>query len=194
MGRAQFDQSPVAPKFRFRVAAEQGDIPIRLKIEINTRETDAQDSPLVLPLQVENPWFSGETLIPTFSREEMLATKLRALLQRDKARDLFDLDHALRTFDNLNVGRTLEIFGAYMELSGQVITRAQAQQRMLAKLVNRRFLIDIRPLLSADQAEQIDEQFAADAFRHVFTRLIDHFPGEPWARAGEMKERFGLGW
>lgn len=31
LGRAQFDQSPVAPKFRFRVDAEDGsDVPIRL--------------------------------------------------------------------------------------------------------------------------------------------------------------------
>ena len=36
LGRAQFEQSPVAPKFRFRVEAEDGSgVPIRLKIEIN---------------------------------------------------------------------------------------------------------------------------------------------------------------
>ncbi|MBZ9905272.1 nucleotidyl transferase AbiEii/AbiGii toxin family protein [Mesorhizobium sp. BR115XR7A] len=47
---------------------------------------------------VENPWFTGKTNVPTFSREEMLATQLRALLQRDKGRDLYDLAHALGTF------------------------------------------------------------------------------------------------
>ena len=36
LGRARFDQSPVAPKFRFRVDAEDGGgVPIRLKVEIN---------------------------------------------------------------------------------------------------------------------------------------------------------------
>ena len=83
--RAKFDQSPVAPKLRFRVEAEDpSGVPIRLKIEINTREIHAFDAATALPLQVANPWFSGGATIPTFSREEMLATKLRALLQRDK--------------------------------------------------------------------------------------------------------------
>ena len=92
LGRARFDQSPVAPKFRFRVGAEDGSgVPIRLKVEINTRETRAFDGPASLPLKIDNPWFSGEAAISTFSREEMLATKLRALLQRDQGRDLYDL-------------------------------------------------------------------------------------------------------
>jgi len=76
LGRANFDQSPVAPKFRFRVEAEDGSgVPIRLKVEINTREIEAFDPPQTLALRVDNPWFSGEAEIPTFSREEMLATK-----------------------------------------------------------------------------------------------------------------------
>ena len=111
LGRAQFDQSPVAPKFRFRVDAEDGSgVPIRLKIEINTREIEAFDAPAASPLQVANPWFSGDAAIPTYSREEMLATKLRALLQRDKGRDLYDLAHALEVFEGLDAGRTVEIF------------------------------------------------------------------------------------
>jgi len=111
LGQARFDQSPVAPKFRFRVEAEDGSgVPIRLKVEINTREIEAFDRLEFLPFNVENPWFSGETAIPTFSREEMLATKLRALLQRDKGRDLYDLAHALDVFDGLDVNGTVEMF------------------------------------------------------------------------------------
>lgn len=127
LGRAQFDQSPVAPKFRFRVDAEDGSgVPIRLKIEINTREIEAFDVPAALTLRVANPWFSGEASIPTYSREEMLATKLRALLQRDKGRDLYDLAHALEVFDGLDADRIVEMFGRYLDLSGQAISRAQA--------------------------------------------------------------------
>ena len=114
LGRAQFDQSPVAPKFRFRVEAEDaGGVPIRLKIEINTREIEAFDGSVALPLKVDNPWFSGEAAIPTFSREEMLATKLHALLQRDKGRDLYDLAHALEVFEDLDADRIVEMFGRY---------------------------------------------------------------------------------
>ena len=195
LGRARFDQSPVAPKFRFRVEAEDGSgVPIRLKIEINTREIQAFDVPASLPLKIENPWFSGEAAISTFSREEMLATKLRALLQRDKGRDLYDLAYALEVFEGLNVERIIKMLGRYLDLSGQAISRAQAQERMFAKLANPRLLLDMRPLLPAAQAEALTEETTADSFRRVFTILVDRLPGEPWGRTPAMKERFGISW
>ena len=193
LGRAQFEQSPVAPKFRFRVEAEDGSgVPIRLKIEINTREVEAFDAPPALPLEVANPWFSGEAAISTFSREEMLATKLRALLQRDRGRDLYDLAYALEVFETLDVDRIVEMFGQYLALSGQTISRAQAQERMFAKLANPRFLLDVRPLLPAARAETLTEASTAEAFRRVFVVLIDRLPGEPWGRTPAMKQRFGI--
>jgi predicted nucleotidyltransferase component of viral defense system len=193
LGRAQFDQSPVAPKFRFRVAAEDGsDVPIRLKVEINTREIEAYDPPHVIPLRVENPWFTGEAAIPTFSREEMLATKLRALLQRDKGRDLYDLSHALETFHDLDTARIATLFGRYLELSGQSISRAQAEERMFAKLANPRFLTDMKPLLPAAQAEGLTDISTRAAFVNVFDTVVASIAGDPWVRTEEMKERFGL--
>jgi len=195
LGRAQFDQSPVAPKFRFRVDAENGSgVPIGLKIEINTREIEAFDAPAALPLQVANPWFSGNAAIPTYSREEMLATKLRALLQRDKGRDLYDLAHALEVFEGLDAGRTVEMFGRYLDLAGQAISQAQAQECMFAKLANPRFLLDTRPLLPAAQVEALTGESTAESYRRVFTTLIDRLPGEPWGRTPAMKERFGIAW
>ena len=169
-------------------------IRFRLKIEINTRETEAFDAPTALPLKVVNPWFSGEAAVPTFSREEMLATILRTLLQRDKGRDLYDLAHALEVFEALQVERVVEMFGRYLDLSGQAITRAQAQERMFAKLANPRFLLDMRPLLPAAQVEALTEESTEEAFRRVFTELVDRVPGEPWARTPGMKGRFGVTW
>ena len=195
LGRARFDQSPVAPKFRFRVDAEDGSgVPIRLKVEINTREIRAFDGPVSLQLKIENPWFSGETPISTFSREEILAAKLRALLQRNQGRDLYDLAHALEVFENLDIARMVEMFGRYLDLSGQTISRAQAQERMFAKLANTRLLLDVRPLLPAAQAEALTEEATADWFRRVFTIFVERLPGEPWERTQAVKERFGIAW
>ena len=195
LGRARFDQSPVAPKFRFRVDAEDGSgVPIRLKVEINTREIRAFDDPASLPLKIDNPWFAGEAAISTFSREEMLATKLRALLQRDQGRDLYDLAHALDVFENLDVARAVEMFGRYLDLSGQTISRAQAQGRMFAKLANPRLLLDVRPLLPAAEAQALTEETTSVWFRSVFTMFVDRLPGEPWGRTPTMKERFGISW
>ncbi|MFS8037568.1 nucleotidyl transferase AbiEii/AbiGii toxin family protein [Xanthobacter sp. AM11] len=195
LGRAQFDQSAVAPKLRFRIEAEDGSgAPIRLKIEINTREIEAYDPLAALKFRVDNPWFTGEASIPTFSREEMLATKLRALLQRDKGRDLYDLAHTLRVFNGLAAERVAILLARYLERAGQSISRAQAQERMFAKLVNPRFLLDMRPLLPAGVAAQLDEADAARSFRDVFTSFVDRLPGEAWSRTPDMKERFDIDW
>ena len=65
---------------------------------------------------------------------------------------------------------------------------------MFAKLANPRFLLDLRPLLPAAQAETLTKETTADSFRHVFTMLIDRLPGEPWAGTQAMKECFGFSW
>jgi predicted nucleotidyltransferase component of viral defense system len=195
MGRARFDQSPVAPKLRFRTPAEDqsSSVPIRLKVEINTHETTAYDPPRMVPFAVANPWFTGTADIATFSKEEILATKLRALLQRDRGRDLVDLAHARATFEGLDAARVVTCFGQYLDASGQAISRAQAEERMFAKLANAGFLDDVRPLLAADEAERFDEEAGRSAFRAIFSDFIELIPGHAWARTEDMMaERFGM--
>ncbi len=86
------------------------------------------------------------------------------------------------------------MFGQYLALSGQTISRAQAQNRMFAKLANPRFLHDVRPLLPAARAETLTEETTAEVFRRVFMTLVDRLPGEPWGRTAAMKQRFGISW
>lgn len=114
LGKAEFEQSRVAPKLIFQAEAEDGGAPLRLRLEINTRETQAFDAPHEIAFGVDNPWFSGEAAIPTYSREEMAATKLRALLQLDKGRDLLDLSHALAVFEELNASRVAGLLHLYL--------------------------------------------------------------------------------
>ncbi|MCY4014539.1 MAG: nucleotidyl transferase AbiEii/AbiGii toxin family protein [Gammaproteobacteria bacterium] len=192
LGEARFAQSPVAPKLRFRAEPDDSGVPIRLKIEINTRDIQAFDQPVARRLEIANPWFNGQADIPTFSPEEMLATKLRALLQRNKGRDLYDLAYGLTTLESLDVDRIVELFSYYMESSGTSISRAQAQERMFAKLANPNLWLDVRPLLPADRA--VTATVAAQYFRRVFEELVDRLPGQPWARTPAMKARFGIEW
>lgn len=194
LGRARFGQSPMAPRLRFRTESDDRSVPIRLEVEINTREIGAFDSPLAKPFAVANPWFTGEAPIPTFTPEEMLATKLRALLQRDKGRDLLDLAHGLEVFECLDLNHVVELFGRYLQLSGGSISRAQAEERMFAKLAQRRLWQDVRPLLPAARAEAMTEAARAESFRRVFTDLVERLPGAPWARTTAMKARFGIEW
>jgi predicted nucleotidyltransferase component of viral defense system len=194
MGQPKFDQSPVAPKLRYDIEAEDktSPAPLRLKVEISTREREAYDMPQSLPFEVENPWFSGETDIPTFSNEELLATKVRALLQRKKGRDLIDLSNALETFGGLDPEKTVSLLGRYLSAADLAISRAQAEQRMFEKLDDPNFMADVRPLLSAEAREAFDDAAAEAAFSSVFDQIIRLFPGAAWARTPEMIERFHL--
>ncbi len=195
LGPARFEQSKVAPKIRFLVPAEDGgEHPIRLKLEINTRERTAYDPVVMAPFAVENPWFSGASTIPTFSNEEMLATKFRALLQRDKGRDLYDLAHGLVVFDGLDCGHVVNLFARYLADGGVQISRAQAEERMLAKFAKGNLLMDLRPLLSADSAERMTDDSTGHAVRAIFESLIGKMPGEPWAKTPDAKARLGIEW
>ena len=193
-GPAQFEASPVAPKLRFRMPAEDqtSPAPIRVKVEINTSETTAYDSPRVISFAVKNPWFTGAADIAAFSREETLATKLRGLLQRDKGRDLIDLDRARTVFPDLDAGRVVACFRQHLNASGQAISRAQAEERMFAKLENAHFLADVRPLLAADEAAKFDHAAARAAFQAVFVTFIKKIPGLPWAQTAQMAEQFDM--
>jgi predicted nucleotidyltransferase component of viral defense system len=166
--------------------------PIRLKIEINTRERKAYDGAKVRPFKVENPWFSGSADIPAFSNEELLATKLRALLQRKKGRDLIDLSHALEVFKTLDAQKTVDLFGRYLKAGDLSISRAQAEDRMFAKLKDRNFLADVPPFLAAEEAAKFDVAAANAAFTRVFNGFIRLIPGAPWALTPEMIKQFKL--
>ena len=192
LGNPRFDQSEVAPKFRFRTDAEDGSGLIRLKVEINTREREAYDPAVTFPFKVDNPWFSGATQIPTFSNEELLSTKLRALLQRNKGRDLVDLSHSLDIFEELDAKRLVELFGKYLDLSGQAISRAQAEQRMFEKLERPDFLADVKPLLTAEEAARFTDETGRQAFAAVFRDIVQVIPGEPWASTAEKIKEHDL--
>lgn len=193
LGQANFASSQVAPKLRFRVSAEDDpEAQIRLKVEINIAEIDAFDPPVSIPYAVENPWFTGNTTIASFSPEELLSTKLRALLQRDKGRDLFDLDHALDALPELNLDRVVELFVRYLDQQGQAISRAEAEQRMLAKFARPDLLGDIRALLTPDRANSLDAAAGRTAFLRVFTNVIALIPGDRWARTDELAETLGF--
>jgi predicted nucleotidyltransferase component of viral defense system len=83
----------------------------------------------------------------------MLATKMRALLQRNKGRDLYDLAHALEVFEGLDTNRVVECLALYLQKAGVRISRAEAEERMFAKLRQRGLLTDLRPLITEHHFE-----------------------------------------
>jgi hypothetical protein len=177
---------------RGRAEDKNSPVPIRVKVETATRERTAYLGAQTMRFGVNNPWFTGAADIATFSKEEILATKLRALLQRDKGRDLLDLAYATVEFEGLDYATVVECFGKYLKAAKQSISRAEAEQRMFAKLDDPSFLADVRPLLSADEAEKFDDDAANAAFSLVFTEFIKRIPGHAWADTPAMAEKYAM--
>ena len=171
LGKPRYRQSEGRVTFAYRFTSEDAPpVPLRLKVEINTREHFAVDGFVRLPFHVTSRWFEGACEIPSYNLNELLGTKLRALYQRRKGRDLFDLAVAL---DHLDVEpeRIIGIFAQYMKHGGHHVTREQFQNNLAAKLDDDTFGADIGPLLAGNYQWNLEAM--ADRVRGT---LIDELP------------------
>lgn len=89
-------------------------VPMRLKIEINSREHFSVFGYQRRRLELQSRWFTGAADVTTFQLDELLGTKLRALYQRKKGRDLFDLFTASRRA-TIDLARVVTCFTRYLE-------------------------------------------------------------------------------
>ncbi len=135
-------------------------IPLRLKVEINSREHFNLYGLIQTPFAVSSRWFEESCHINTYTLDELLGTKLRALYQRKKGRDLFDLALALKE-PSINPDHIIEAFLTYMAQGGQQITRARFEQNLEAKLLDPRFTADISPLLAPGFSWKLEADYAA---------------------------------
>jgi predicted nucleotidyltransferase component of viral defense system len=142
-------------------------IPMRLKIEINTREHFSIEGFKKRSFMVSSRWFEGREEITTFTLEELLATKVRALYQRRKGRDLFDLWLGLQEghADSLKI---VGIFKQYMAREGLTIEKTFYEKNLTKKMTHPGFISDIRPLVPADINYNIQEAYAL-----ILNRIIN---------------------
>jgi predicted nucleotidyltransferase component of viral defense system len=153
--------------------------PLRLKVEINTREHFSVFDHVRKKFKVTNPWFNGESELVTYSIEELLGTKLRALYQRKQGRDLFDLAVALEKIPKLNPKKVVRCFLRYMKHEGASISRAEFESNLLEKLADPVFTEDISPLLVLGAYPPPALQ-PMNAGQTVMDKLIALIPGQPW--------------
>ena len=179
LGKPTWKQSEARITFRYRFDSEDSpSIPLKLKVEINTREHFAVHGFREMPFGVNGRWFEGDCGIQTYSLDELLGTKLRALYQRKKGRDLFDLATALERGD-VEPQRVVDTFSEYVEREGHGVTRAQFEQNLAGKLEDPTFTGDIGPLLAAGFEWDVEE-----AAPVVQSKLIELLPGDPWKGGG----------
>ena len=159
----------------YRFASEDAPpLPLRLKIEIHSREHFSVLGLESRHFEVRSRWFSGAASVSTYTLDEMLGTKLRALYQRKKGRDIFDLwwasKHAAVNFD-----RVVRCFGEYLEAEGHRVSRAELEANLAGKLEDRRFTADLQPLLAPGVEWDLDS-----AARLIFDEIAPRLRGEPW--------------
>ncbi len=177
LGAPKWKQSEGRVTFYYRYTAEGlPAVPMKLKVEANTREHFAIYGLRKTPFRVESRWFEGACEIQTYELDELLGTKLRALYQRKYARDLFDLETALARLP-VDPQRTVAAFLEYMKHDGHHLTRAQYEQNLALKMRDRAFLADLSPLLAGGGPWD-----AAAAEARVSKELIALLPGDPWKR------------
>ncbi len=143
--RRELKEGRVNLVYRF-ASEEQPPMPLRLKIEINSREHFSELGHSTMAFDVTSRWWNGAATVTTFALEELLGTKLRALYQRKKGRDLFDLWHAIHN-GRAAPGQVLSCFHRYMRESGLRIRRADFERNLAEKLDDSNFLADIGRLL-----------------------------------------------
>ena len=141
---------------------------------------------------MENEWFSGEAKIKTFLVDEILSTKFRALLQCDKGRDVFDIGRALDEFDGMGPEAVVKGMTHYLDMSGDVIHRAAAEERLFAKLKTMTMRDDMRSLVPVSQRHLVTEEKGKKAIGSIFSCLVGHLPGKSWAKSPEMIKDLGL--
>jgi len=156
--------------------------PLRLKIEINTREHFTVLGFHRRSFAVANPWFTGTAEVTTYELDELLGTKLRALYQRRKGRDLFDL-WLCANREMLQPARVVSCFAEYMKREGHQISRAEFEQNLHDKQNDPAFLDDIKPLLAVSVRYE-----AAEAMALVQEVLIQRLPGDPWRGPGPARK------
>ncbi len=176
--RRSFKEGRVTLLYRF-ASEDAPPLPLRLKIEINSREHFSVLDLAHKRFGVRSRWFSGTARIPTYALDELLGTKLRALYQRKKGRDLFDLWWASRQV-KVDFDRVVCCFVEYLAAEGHGVSRAEFEANLAGKLQDPVFLADLQPLLAPGITWDLDV-----AAEWTFGEITPRLRGNPWKGISE---------
>ncbi|MFQ5525241.1 MAG: nucleotidyl transferase AbiEii/AbiGii toxin family protein [Thermoanaerobaculia bacterium] len=175
--KRSFKEGRITLVYRF-LSEDPVPLPLRLKVEINSREHFSVLGFESRELAVPSRWFSGSSRVSTYALDELLGTKLRALYQRKKGRDLFDLWWASQRA-GIDLERVVRCFSEYLGAEGLRVSRAELEANLARKLKDRRFVADLHPLLAP--GIEWDLEGAAE---WVSEDITPRLGGEPWKGAG----------
>lgn len=170
LGKPKWKQSEGRATLIYRYTSEDiPRVPMKLKVEINTREHFTVFGLRRERFEVRSPWFTGSADVPTYALDELLGTKLRALHQRKKGRDLFDLALALRT-GSISTDRIVTAFLRYIDADEVRVTREAFEDSLTRKMSDAVFAADMDNLLRLEGAWDIERDFTL-VLRELVARL-----------------------
>ena len=147
LGKPRRERNPGTITLLYRMESEISPVvPLKLKVEINSREHFDVFGIIEKRFEVKSSWFNGEAKVKTYTTEELLGTKLRALYQRRKGRDLFDLWVALG-MKSVQPAKIVETFRRYMKEGKTAVTKKEFKKNLEEKMGMDAFHNDLRPLL-----------------------------------------------
>ena len=147
LGTPNRDQSEGTVTLTYRAESEIPPVvPMRLKVEINTREHFTVLGYQEYPYSIESRWYSGACRLKTYTLDELLGTKLRALYQRRKGRDLFDIWLGL-TQGKASPKSIVQTFRNYMSAEGLKVSQREFRENVTKKMKTKSFLADTDNLL-----------------------------------------------
>lgn len=148
LGTPRINQKQYNNSLVYKIQSEE-DMPMKLKIEVNTREHFSVYGLVQMLVKLESEWSKGEAFVPVYTLDELLATKLRALYQRKKGRDLFDLWYAI-TRANADAAKIVNAFKHYMLEEGHSISQREFIENMEKKISDKDFTGDMTGLLRSE--------------------------------------------
>ncbi|MFT4168921.1 MAG: nucleotidyl transferase AbiEii/AbiGii toxin family protein [Dysgonomonas sp.] len=166
LGKVRIKQKEHNNTIVYSIQSED-DVPIKLKIEVNTREYFSVYGLLDIPVKLDSEWDNEEALVLTYGLDKSLHTKLIVLHQRKKGRDLFDLWYALNNA-GVNVEKVIQAFKHYMGEEGNTVTQREFLENMGKKVEDADFTGDMNGLLRSGIAYDIDE-----SYEFVKTNLLE---------------------
>ena len=170
LGEPKYKQTESRIIFSYRFVSEGSpQLPLRLKVEINTREHFAVKGYREIPFELRSRWYEGSCSIRSYVLNELLGTKLRALYQRKKGRDLFDLATALDSKD-VSPQKVVDVFYKYMEHGNHTVSKQQFEDNISDKLRDDNFASDIGPLLASGYTWDLD--MMAEKVRNTLISLL----------------------
>ena len=131
MAFAMRDSCPRHAPDSLRIGSDCSWLPrLRLKIEINVRESFAILDLTRWPIPVDSWWYSEGADIATFALDRLLATEMRARYQCRRGRNLFALamEFASRPSD---ARRIVDMFGQHMDREAGPLTRTISERPIL---------------------------------------------------------------